>query len=391
MGKNILIFADGTGNEGGLLPDESRTNIYKLFCATRTGPDSDIDPSKQIAFYIPGIGTPIPEHTSKWRRRYESVQQAIGLGLKQKIIDCYVAIISVWRPGDRIYLFGFSRGGYTVRCVSHVLELCGIPTKEPGAQSISLDPKRLRKVAGSAVSTLYRFGLTVVDLSKRQSLVKAFQEQHGSQTGSGVGATPYFIGVWDTVAAIGLARFLLDRYDQHSPKEVRFVRHAMAIDERRKDFARVKWGGTSLPKRIEGEPQPFEQIWFAGNHADIGGSYPENESRLSDITLKWMADFISKELHPDAQVCLNEQFLKLFPSCDGMLHDECNVGVAGTLFHWNSADRKVPQDAQLHETVYQRLEMESVRNYDGYGPYRPKPLAEHDKARKYFTPAPHQS
>jgi hypothetical protein len=55
MAKNILIFADGTGNEGGLLPDESRTNVYKLFCATRTGPDSPIDPAKQIAFYIPGV------------------------------------------------------------------------------------------------------------------------------------------------------------------------------------------------------------------------------------------------------------------------------------------------------------------------------------------------
>jgi hypothetical protein len=56
--KNILIFADGTGNEGGLLPDESRTNVYKLFCATRTGPDSPIDPAKQIAFYIPGVMPP---------------------------------------------------------------------------------------------------------------------------------------------------------------------------------------------------------------------------------------------------------------------------------------------------------------------------------------------
>jgi uncharacterized protein (DUF2235 family) len=174
MGKNILIFADGTGNEGGLLPDESRTNIYKLFRATRTGPDSNIDPSKQIAFYIPGIGTPTSGHTSKWRRRYENVQQAIGLGLTQKIIDCYVAIISVWHPGDRNYLFGFSRGGYTVRCVSHVLQLFGIPTKEPGAQSISLDPKCLRKVASSAVSTLYRYGLAVKDSPKRLSRVKAF-------------------------------------------------------------------------------------------------------------------------------------------------------------------------------------------------------------------------
>ena len=58
MARNILIFADGTGNEGGLLPDESRTNIYKLYRATRVGPDSTIDPTNQVAFYIPGVGTP---------------------------------------------------------------------------------------------------------------------------------------------------------------------------------------------------------------------------------------------------------------------------------------------------------------------------------------------
>ena len=118
MSKNILIFADGTGNEGGLLPDESRTNVYKLFRATRSGPDSNIDPTKQLAFYVPGIGTPTPRHNSLRSRCAEYLRQMTGLGLTEKIIDCYVAIISVWEPEDRIYLFGFSRGAYTVRCVS---------------------------------------------------------------------------------------------------------------------------------------------------------------------------------------------------------------------------------------------------------------------------------
>ncbi len=101
MGKNILVFADGTGNEGGLLPDESRTNVYKLFRATRPGPDTIVDPAKQIAFYVPGIGTPTLRHNSWWDRTWETVSQMFGLGLTQKIIDCYAAIISVWQPGDR--------------------------------------------------------------------------------------------------------------------------------------------------------------------------------------------------------------------------------------------------------------------------------------------------
>src|SRR3546814_17577764 len=57
MSKNILIFADGTGQAGGFRPDQMLSNVYKLYRATRSGPDSPIDPSKQVAFYDSGLGT----------------------------------------------------------------------------------------------------------------------------------------------------------------------------------------------------------------------------------------------------------------------------------------------------------------------------------------------
>jgi uncharacterized protein (DUF2235 family) len=268
--------------------------------------------------------------------------------------------------------------------LAHVLELCGIPTKERGAESISLDPQRLRKVATSAVSILYRFGLTVPNSEKRQARVDLFNQEHACLVGPDSGATPYFIGAWDSVAAIGSARFLPHRYDLHEPRGVRFVRHALAIDEYRRDFARVPWGGTALPPHREGEPWPFEQIWFAGNHADIGGSYPENESRLSDITLDWMTDFITKKLPVDGRVVVSEDLLRLFPSHEGMMHDECMVGVGGTPARWFPQARDVPNDAVLHPTVYDRLKMDRVRNYTSYGKYRPAPLRNHSKAKDYF-------
>jgi hypothetical protein len=137
MTKNILLFADGTGNEGGLLPDESRTNVYKLHRASRNGPDSSIDPRKQIAFYLHRIGTPTPGQSSRWQKFRQILEQMVGGGLTSRIIDGYAAIVSVWQPGDRIYLFGFSRGAYTVRCLAHVLELFGILAKEPGAEFIT--------------------------------------------------------------------------------------------------------------------------------------------------------------------------------------------------------------------------------------------------------------
>jgi uncharacterized protein (DUF2235 family) len=76
MAKNILLFVDGTGNVGGLLPDESRTNVYKLYRATRNGPDTSIDPLRQIAFYVHGIGTPTPgQSPRKLRQTFEQIRQ----------------------------------------------------------------------------------------------------------------------------------------------------------------------------------------------------------------------------------------------------------------------------------------------------------------------------
>jgi len=394
MSRNILIFADGTGNEGGLLPDASCTNVYSLYHATRVAPDSPIDPQRQLAFYVPGIGTPIPgEQPNLGRRCNLMIEQAVGTGFTKRIVDCYTAILGVWRPGDRIYLFGFSRGAYTVRCLAHVLDLIGIPTEENG-KPISLDPTRLRKLARRAVKILYRWGLPVRNAQKRDLAAQRFRDAHKCLTGPDIGAVPYFIGVWDTVAALGWAhlRRVLEwlnlwplNYDEHFPKTVRFARHALAIDEYRRDFVRVPWGGsgTVLPGK-PGEPEPFVQIWFAGNHADIGGSYPDNESRLSDITLQWMADFVEHELPTDARIDVDRAMLRCSPSSAGMMHDECMVSMGGTIFKWYPANRNVPTEAVLHETVYQRLEMKEVRNFLGYGPYRPAPLQHHEKAREFF-------
>ncbi|MFB6465026.1 DUF2235 domain-containing protein [Bradyrhizobium tunisiense] len=390
MAKNILVFADGTGNEGGLLPDESRTNVYKLYRATRTGPDSVIDPKEQLALYVPGIGTPGPSHDSGWGRRKQTFRQMFGFGITEKIVDCYLALIGVWEPDDRIYLFGFSRGAYTVRCLAHVLELCGIPTKERNGEPISLDPKSLRRVAKEAVSCIYRLGMPRNE-AETTEMAERFRTAYASQAERVPGASPYFIGIWDAVAAIGWQRFFPDwTYDRHFTSDVQYARHLQSIDECRKDFKRVPWGGKGTVKwpDREGEPEQFDQIWFAGNHADVGGSYPENESRLSDITLTWMVEFITEKIPEAGRIIVDKDVLRLYPSADGMMHDECMVGIGGTMLKWGKAIRDVPDTAQLHETVYERLAMKSVRNYTSFGPYRPAALQNHRRASKYFDEIP---
>jgi len=135
--KSIIIFSDGTGQAGGLTPDQNISNIYKLYRAARCGPESTIDPREQLTFYDPGLGSQ-PEGGLLFVHRacrgfYNVASQATGLGITKNIIDCYAAILRMSQPGDRIFLFGFSRGAYTVRCLAAVLSLCGVshPSNAP--------------------------------------------------------------------------------------------------------------------------------------------------------------------------------------------------------------------------------------------------------------------
>jgi uncharacterized protein (DUF2235 family) len=217
MAKNILIFSDGTGQAGGVTFDEDRTNIYKLFRATRCAPDSTIDPAEQVAFYDPGLGSPRDNHfTFGWfgRKIYNLISQGTGFGITANIIDCYAALIRLWSPGDRIYLFGFSRGAYTVRCLAAVIAYCGIPTKLPDGAHVKLDVSSSKKLATHAVKHVYQFTSSrprhsttsrkIFLMQTRDLIGQDFRTQYGSLGSNETEANvyPYFIGIFDTVAAL---------------------------------------------------------------------------------------------------------------------------------------------------------------------------------------------
>ena len=492
VGKNIVIFSDGTGQAGGFRFDENRSNIYKLYRATRCGPDSSIDPSQQLAFYDPGIGSQadgghLTGRLARWI--YNLVSQATGLGITANIIDCYAALIRLWRPGDRIYLFGFSRGAYTVRCLAGVIAYCGVPTRGRNGEPLRLDASSTHKLATYAVKHIYQFTSSRRSeeatwyqkfmLDVRDRIAKRFREECGSADGAKANVYPYFIGVFDTVAALGsLAKFLLFSalflvaaatlslpvsylslfpqapligqwlsvltyrvvfsgllasvatitliaflythikfdfrvpgysiwqnvltfhftdiwqkfYDIRLNENVGYAKHVISIDENRKDFARVKWGYKDGDhKHAESNRDAagniwFEQVWFAGNHSDIGGSYPENESRLSDAALDWMlkcASVIPNGLRHDADV------LKPWPQPDGMQHDEVKsgLGLLTKLFGitYTKKERELPgPNAVVHLSVYNRFDLEAVQIYDQLVPYRPNTLRTHADFAKYY-------
>lgn len=446
MAKNILVFSDGTGQRGGVLFEERRSNIYKLYRATRVGPDSSIDPAEQFAFYDAGIGTVpggITDIGRIGRWIYNLIGQATGLGLTANIIDCYAAIIRVWEPGDRIFLFGFSRGAYTVRCVGGVLALCGVPTHASGGGPLKRDPVSAGRMAKKAIRRIYqhfRAPRKEKPDPLRAALAARFRADYGSNAGGKSNAYPYFIGVFDTVASLanrtlffvlgvmavlllagasgvlyfldwapfwrsfgwlaGIAavfaasaylfthvkvafalpgypwwrtlrvtRLWMKFYDTALNPNVDYARHALAIDECRKAFNRVPWGD---PECSQGKPSDwFQQIWFAGNHSDIGGSYLETESRLSDIALKWMVDAARNV--PDG-IELDASVLKTYTSPAGMQHDETR----SFLFRWiGKIVRRIPADAPLHPSVYERAALPAVLNYDLMQLYRPKALEKH--------------
>ena len=139
LAKNIAVFSDGTGQEGGIRPEQRMSNVYKLYRVCRLGPDSGINPKEQVAFYDAGLGTDegATALTGPVRLFQKLLGSVTGRGVTANIAECYEFIINHYEPGDRIFLIGFSRGAYTVRAMADLIRLCGIPTRN-GDQPLPL-------------------------------------------------------------------------------------------------------------------------------------------------------------------------------------------------------------------------------------------------------------
>lgn len=468
MPKNILIFADGTGQAGGVRPDQQLSNIYKLYRATRVGPDSPINPNEQVAFYDPGLGTTGADgqiRLTLWHRLKSIAGLAVGLGFSGNVIDCYEAILKRYEPGDRIYLFGFSRGGYTVRSLANVLNLCGVPTTDGKGGPLPRTGRWLRTIAREAVVRVYEHGAGHPRKkfeAQREALARAFRLKYGAGNHPSRGdVCPDFVGVFDAVAALGLpwrarvglaslglltlaiasgvvgwistswlgfngwisfgmlmalgvlgvglaylrttlrwapadikgdspswhlALWNSDNYDRLLDPRIPQVRHALAIDETRVQFGRVAWGGSSNHKQVLEDR--FKQRWFAGNHSDIGGSYPEEESRLSDISLSWMLNEVLALPHP---LLVDHSKLHLYPDPAGIQHSEVFAQQQGSwltrLVAWPSAPRTIDAEADLDPSVYERFKTKCILNCDIKVPYRPEALRWHKNLQQYYENA----
>lgn len=279
-GRNLVILCDGTGNElGGALSHDIGairiSNVLKLYRIAEKG-------KTQLVYYTPGVGTVGKvDFLYRWKQKFLGVLGlAMGYGLDDNVLGAYRFLVENWEEGDRIYLFGFSRGAWTARVLAGLIHLIGL-----------VRPSQLN-MCDSALATYKR-------AAKEDSLPIAW---HFARVIGSRFPTIHFVGVWDTVASVLVPRS--DRmwipsletlpYTQTNAS-VRTFRHAIAMDERRRMFRVSHWAQPQLFIANRFRPadtteQDIQQRWFPGVHSDIGGGYREDDSGLSKIPLIWMVE-----------------------------------------------------------------------------------------------------
>ncbi|EED84510.1 predicted protein [Postia placenta Mad-698-R] len=306
--RRLVVALDGTMNQFGL----KNSNVVEIYARIIKGED-------QLTYYNSGIGT---YATPSWR---------FGLSFLKTRFDSHVDLAIAWwlsehyKDGDRIFLFGFSRGAYQARVLAAMIEEVGLiyPGNE---EQIPFHDCCWADAANISAYELYAASAGAAEINSR--MTARFKE-----TFSRPKVKVHFIGVWDTVSSIGIFR----NKDKDLPRTQKThhicqFRHALALDERRvrfspEDVLRIKSPrpsrkvNLSEPQDVDGvivsratekssreqkeqpgkqsegrkgvgeERERVKEVWFAGCHSDVGGGNKQNEKLLMDeIPALWMAN-----------------------------------------------------------------------------------------------------
>ncbi|TFK18430.1 WD40 repeat-like protein [Coprinopsis marcescibilis] len=338
-GRNLILCIDGTANQFG----DQNTNVIELYNLLLKGSDD-----RQLTWYNSGIGTYAEPH---WRSLeywiqviYHIIDLSIAWNFDKTILAAYRWLADKYKEGDRIFLFGFSRGAFQVRALSAMIDKVGLIYAGNEAQIPFAYQLYARSGSDDVKSQPVGESDTSATTSKTERFKKAFSRD----------VKVHFVGAWDTVSSIGIAR------GKHTlpgttegMRHVCYFRHALALDERRVKFLpEYAWGGSAIDRSGNGgsaeqensnniqyvdflsesgynhetdstkQPHTME-TWFPGTHSDIGGGNRQNKNMdRSRPPLRWMVyeanaaglrtrDF-ERELLPQEQVEIKESLTGLW-------------------------------------------------------------------------------
>ncbi|PVF92195.1 hypothetical protein CPB86DRAFT_769670 [Serendipita vermifera] len=276
--RTIVLAFDGTGDQF----DDENTNVVKL-CAVL-----DMQNPQQLVYYQPGIGTYTPPGVrgSIQNKIAKFVDTCFGWYLDQHVMDGYEYLMNHHKPGDKICIFGFSRGAYTARALAGMLHHVGLLAQGNHEQV-------------PAAWRLYKNKDRLGEKFKRTFCKEVIIDM---------------LGVWDTVGSVG---YLTPRTLPFvSNRSVRVFRHAISIDERRKRFGVELWDLEDDDKddddahtHMNNYPESVQEVWFAGCHCDVGGGNYKDEEvdahKLANISLRWMLN----EIHTHSTVIFKDELL----------------------------------------------------------------------------------
>jgi uncharacterized protein (DUF2235 family) len=263
MSKRLIVLCDGTWNKAENLDRSKRkpTNVVKMVRAIQpVAPDGTV----QVTYYDEGVGN--NPGLDRW------LGGGVGAGLDRNIQEAYRFLLYNYAPDDVVFFFGFSRGAYTVRSLAGFI------------QHLGLLPKAHDFFVPEAYALYRQRPPAEVDQTAWQKNVIAFRAKHEVRT-----IEIDFVGVWDTVGALGVPLGLFTLFNRHhyqfhdarlSPI-IRHAYHALAIDEQRRTFQPMLWENPD-------PTQVLEQRWFAGVHTNVGGGYEHDG--LANCSLHWMKD-----------------------------------------------------------------------------------------------------
>ena len=292
-GKAIVVFSDGTGNSAAKM---AKTNVWRLYQALDLSKPTKEGDIQQLAFYDDGVGT------SSFKP-LALLGGVLGWGLKRNVLDLYTFLCRNYRPGDRIYAFGFSRGAFTVRVLVGLVTHQGLLLRSNeqelayGARDAYRAYRRRFNQTGGLVTVLRYLRDRLLTGWRRLRRQRTYQDipKH-------IPETIAFVGVWDTVAAYGMPIAELTRgidkwvWPLSMPNyilsdKVERACHGLALDDERDTFHPLLWDEVEEDRLVKGgkvAADRLQQVWFAGMHSDVGGGYANGS--LAYVPLKWMMD-----------------------------------------------------------------------------------------------------